>query len=110
MLLHLNSAKLKHLLKTLGSKVLACTNNYFLQFFTKERQSAKLTPESMMFLCTELTQLPLMPSGLMPDGSQETLKNEGPGECRDGTSEHTPGFPMQNILKVFLWLPGKLRW
>lgn len=62
-----------------------------------------------MLLCVELPQLPLMPLGLMPDGSQETLKNEGLDECRDGTSEHTPGFSMQNILEVLLWLPGKLR-
>lgn len=43
-----------------------------------------------------------MPLGLMPDGSQETLKNEGPDEYRDGTSEHTPGFSIQNILEGLL--------
>lgn len=102
MLSHLNSAKFKHLLKTLCCKVQACTNNYFLKFFTKERQSAELTLKSMILLCTELSQLPPMPLGLMPDGSQETLKNEGPDEYRDGTSEHTPGFSIQNILEGLL--------
>lgn len=49
-----------------------------------------------------------MPLGLMPDGSQETVKNKGSDVCRDGTSEHTPGFSMQNILEVLLWLLRKI--
>lgn len=64
-----------------NTQITICLNNY-LNYNTKllhqKKKNSELALSSMILLCTELTQFPLMPVELMFDSSHGTLKNEGP--------------------------------